>query len=476
VLDNGERFILEEFQEEIAADIFAGYPETWLVLPEGSGKTTFLALLALYYGDYTPSAMIPIAASSREQAEIMYRQAEGLVLRTPALRPRFRPYPGYRKITCHRTDGRIQVYAADDRTGDGIIPGGLALVDELHRHRDLKLYRTWRGKLDKRDAQMVTISTAGEPGGEFEDMRANIKRTAITVTTSREGCHTRAVGQDIVLHDFAIPATTDADNMEIVARANPRRAVTAEKLRRKRDSPTMSPEHWLRFVCNLATSIDGNGIQPGDWDALEEPGLDPDTDLEGFGFLDLGWKLDTTAVGVVLWESSDRRLVPAPVILEPPVDEGDVVAAILDFEERFPNLRGWVMDPNAGAQQMEQLLSKGSHPLQVERGIGPLEFEGFEHSQDNAPMSLAAARLDEAIRNGWIVHGGCRRMRAHVLNAVRKTLGAEKYRFDRPSGAQGAKRKRYPIDALTGLLIGHSVAVTELDGDGYDFVFEVFSS
>jgi phage terminase large subunit-like protein len=86
-LDDGEPFILRDFQEEIAADVFSGFPEAWLVLPEGSGKTTFLALFGLYFGDYTPSAMIPIAASSREQAEIMYRQAEGLIARSPELRP-----------------------------------------------------------------------------------------------------------------------------------------------------------------------------------------------------------------------------------------------------------------------------------------------------------------------------------------------------------------------------------------------------
>jgi phage terminase large subunit-like protein len=136
-------------------DLFAGYPEAWLILPEGNGKTTFLGELALYYGDYTPSAMVPIAASSREQAEILYRQAAGIVQRSPELRSRFRAYDGYRRIKCHRTDGRIQVFAADDRTGDGIIPGGLAIVEELHRHRDLRLYRTWRGKLGKRGAQLA---------------------------------------------------------------------------------------------------------------------------------------------------------------------------------------------------------------------------------------------------------------------------------------------------------------------------------
>src|SRR5687768_12451659 len=67
VLDNGEWFDVQDFQRDFVADLFAGYPEAWLIIPEGNGKTTFLSLLALYYGDYTPSAMVPVAASSREQ-------------------------------------------------------------------------------------------------------------------------------------------------------------------------------------------------------------------------------------------------------------------------------------------------------------------------------------------------------------------------------------------------------------------------
>jgi hypothetical protein len=191
-----------------------------------------------------------------------------------------------------------------------------------------------------------------------------------------------------------------------VAQANPRAYLTPEVLRKKRESPTMSREHWLRFVCNLATSLDGNGVQPEDWDALAEPGLLVDRESDGFGFVDVGWKIDTTGVGVLLWESDERRVVADTVVIEPPVGEEQIVAAILDRHERFPRLRGWVMDPNAGAQQMAQLLEKGEHPLQVARGIGPLEF--IAHSQDNAPMSEAARRLDEAVRNGWLVHDGDR--------------------------------------------------------------------
>jgi hypothetical protein len=73
-----------------------------------------------------------------------------------------------------------------------------------------------------------------------------------------------------------------------------------------------------------------------------------------------------------------------------------------------------VYDPNAGGQQMAQLAREGQHPLQTDDAArakkyglppldGPLEpLEFIEHSQDNAPMALAAPALDEAIRGSEI--------------------------------------------------------------------------
>lgn len=468
VLDNGEPFDLEDFQVDFARDLFAGFKEAWLIIPEGNGKTTFLAELALYYGDYTPSAMIPVAASSREQAEILYRQAEGLVARSPELRKRFRAYDGYRRIKCHRTAGRIQVFAADDRTGDGIIPGGLAIVEELHRHRDLRLYRTWRGKLGKRDAQMAGISTAGEPGGEFEDVRDRMKRAAAKIV--RDGCRVRAESDEAVIHDFAVPSIKQAEDMDVVAAANPLSQNTPDVMRRKRQSPTMTREHWLRFACNIATITGGSAIQAEEWDRFAESGVEIPAGSWRTQQVDLGWKIDTSVVSVLIWESDERRIVTGVTVLEPPVDESQVVATILRNQIVFDAHRV-VLDPSAGAEQMVQLLEKGTHPLQtndalrLEYELPPLdevdveELEFIAHSQDNAPMAQAAQRLDEAIRNGWLVHDGDRHLRAHVLNAVAKPIGDAKWKYDRPADAKGDRRKNYPIDGLTGVLMGHNVAV-----------------
>jgi phage terminase large subunit-like protein len=461
ILDTGENWKLEPFQEEIVADLIAGYSEIWALVPEGNGKTTLWGGIALYHAQHTPSAFVPVGASSREQAEIMYRQAEGFVFRTPGLLATkksdttgFRCQEGYRRIKALETGGRIQVYAADDRTADGVIPT-LALPDELHRHRNLRLYRTWRGKLEKRGGQIATISTAGEPESEFEETRDKILKEAEKIEhLGPHGAHIRAEGEDIVLHDWAVRNRAEFEDMEVVAAANPREAITVASLAKKRGSPTMTDAHWLRFVCNIAARESGQAITPEEWDALADDPFEPEGDWV-CGWLDLGWKVDTTAMGMLRWHSVEKRFIEDILVLEPPVDEADIVRGLVERQRKHGPI-GWVYDPNAGGQQMAQMLEKGEHPQQDGE-----EFTFIEHSQDNAPMSLAATRADEAVRNGWLRHDGNKTLRKHALNTVRKSLGGEKWKYDRPAEAKGAARQRFPIDAWTGVLMGNSVAVAE---------------
>lgn len=467
-MDNDERWDPEAFQLEIVEDLFGDFLAVWTIIPEANGKTTLMGGVGLYVADFKSAASILLAAAAREQAELMYEQAAGFVRRTPGMDRRFRCYDGYRRIRSLRGGGKIQVKAADDATGDGVLYD-LALIDELHRHRNLKLYRTWRGKAEKRGGTIGVISTAGEPGSEFEDARAQIKAGASEVR--EDGFHTRAVNGATVIHDFAVPTSADVDDMDVVKRANPFSGITVASLRVKRDDPAMTIDHWRRFVCNQATLTGGSAIQPEEWDRLGERDLVVPEVAWRCGWVDLGWKIDTTAVGALVWESDERRIVTGVKVLEPPVDESAVVAAMLQRQIDL-GCDMWVLDPNAGAEQMVQLLEKGTHPLQTDDrerakyGLSPLTgsevpLEFVAHSQDNAPMAQAAARLDEAIRNGWLVHDGDRKLRAHVLNAVAKPLGDAKWKFDRPADAKGDRRRKYPIDALTGVLMANNIAVDE---------------
>jgi phage terminase large subunit-like protein len=465
ILDSGERWKLEPFQEAFIADVFAGTAECWLVVPEGNGKTTLVAGLALYHAEFRPHAAIPVAASSREQAEIMYRQAEGFVLRSPrmyeAVRsdlqlakgkrktqvPRFVCLEGYRRVN-HYAGGRIQVFAADDRTGDGIIPT-LGILDELHRHRDLSLYRTWAGKLGKRGGQIVAISTAGEPGSEFETTRARIRQTSKEVI--RKGSFIRAAGGAVVLHEWAVSEKAKVEDFKVVKAANPFSGITILNLREKFRSPTMTMGHWLRFVCNRPTRADNAAITEAEWAAagVDYPAI-PKGEPVWLG-LDVAWKWDTTAAVPLFWKDDDHRILGVPAILTPPrdgssLDPNLVEKALLDIHARNP-VHTVVMD-SSRAEQLGSWIAEELGATVIDR------------AQTNLEAAQDYEAFMDALRNGWIHHPGDPVLTRHAMNAIARVLPTGKARFDRPSQARHwvAEQEHRVIDALTAAAMVHAAA------------------
>jgi phage terminase large subunit-like protein len=466
LLDSGEPFVLEAFQKAFVKDIFAGYAECWLVVPEGNGKTTLVAALALYHCEHKAAAQVPVAASSREQAEILYRQAEGFVLRSPRLTelvespiqrakgkqkievPRFVCLEGYRRIN-HYLGGRIQVFAADDRTGDGVIPS-LGIVDELHRHRNLGLYRTWAGKLIKRKGQIVTISTAGEPGSEFEVTRERIRQEAEKVT--RRPTFIRAATPRVVLHEWAVPEKGDVTDFALVKKANPFSGVTVAALTDKYHSPTMTLHHWRRFVCNLPTRDENSAIEEAEWWAARTDETIPPGEPVWLG-LDVGWKWDTTAATPLWWRSHDFRLLGPAVVLTPPrdgtsLDPSLVERALVLLHERNP-IHTVVMD----SSRAEQL------GLWIEHEFGATVID---RQQTNALAVEDYDRFMEALRSGWLHHNGDAELSRHALNAIARILPHGDARFDRPSQTrQSGEQDRRVIDALIAAAMVHSVAAVQ---------------
>ena len=447
-LDSGERWKLEPFQRAFVEDVLRGFPECWLIVPEGNGKTTLVAGLALYHLKFTADAAIAVAASSKDQARWMYRQARGFVKRGGAWG--LRAYDGYKKITHKEGNGELEIFAADDRTGDGIIPTWCVL-DELHRHRTLDLYETWRGKLDKRGAQLVIISTAGEPGSEFEDTRERIRQTASTV--ERDECFLRAEHESLVLHEWAVPESADIEDLEVVARANPFSGVTVETLRRAFASPTMTLGHWRRFKCNLPTRSDFAAIAEKEWFDAQTDDEIPAGEPVWVG-LDVGWKHDTTAI-VPLWVRDDEyRLLGPARILVPPRDGNslhpdEIKRALLDVHARNP-VHTVVMDMSS-AEDISHWIEDEIGATVVDRG------------QSNSHAVEDYDRFTEALRQGWLRHTGDRDLTRHVLNAVARVLPQGDVRFERPvANRNSSEQDRRVIDALVAAAMAHTSASFEM--------------
>lgn len=439
VFDDGSQRGLEDWQLEIVRDIFKGYAQVWAIVPEGNGKSTMTAAIALYGADYSQSPWIPVAAYTAKQARIIFDQAEGFVQRTPGMLNRFKPQGGYKIIRSLRNGGiGIEVFAADAGGGDGVIPYPFAICDELHR-TDMEVYKLWKGKLRKRQAQIIGISTAGEPETPFENMREDIRRKA--TDRKHDGAHLRAEGRNLVLHEWMVPNDDLCNDMEAVKAANPLSTITVAGLGDDFDSPTMDWGHWKRVKCNRAHRSAETAVTDKEWDDAQVDEEIPEHEGVILG-ADFAWKWDTTAL-VPLWMGPEYCLLGTPEILVPPRDNSsmhpdEAKDAILRLNERH-RIETVVMDMH----HAEDIAAWIEDTLQV-RVIDHAHQQTKTHVQDYAAFT-------EALRNGTLKHTGDHGLRAHVLNAIARRLPGGDYRFDRPSSVRGnakAQDKRV-IDALT---------------------------
>jgi phage terminase large subunit-like protein len=454
-LDSGSPLIVEDFQAAFVEDVDAGNPEVWLIIPEGNGKTTLLAAFVLWHLQTTPYASVPVAAATRDQAMLLYRQAKGFVLRNDL--PGFLCQDGTRRIlysdkvkgmrTGHLATSMAQIFAADVAGGDGIIPT-LAIIDEPHRQKHMGLYLTWSGKLGKRSGQLVIISTSGEPNSEFEAMRAQIRQDAAEV--EREGCFSRYANNGVVLHEWAVPETADVEDLELVKAANPLSTITIETLTKKRHSPTMTLDHWKRFTCNMPTRSVEAAITEIEWANASGEGI-PEGETIWLG-VDPALKHDSFAL-VPYWEASpeDRRFGPATII-EPPghdmIPTWQIEQALHDIHMRN-TIHTVVLDAleAPGADIVREFCETELGISVLERGTG-LVAQATDY-----------VRFMEALRRGWLTHSGDPGLTRHALNAIARRLPRGDYVFERPVASRSAKdQNRRRIDALDAAAMVHSIA------------------
>lgn len=236
--EDGDPLTLHPFQTTVLTPYFEGAVETAILLPKKNGKSSVMAALALYHLVVTPNAECIVVAASREQAEIILRQARMFIRTNPTL-PRLVKVL-QRTIASKRDEGRIRVLAADADTADGAIPT-LAIVDELHRHKTADLYGVMRDGLGPRNGQIITISTAGS---SMDSPLGKLREQAHKMGSfGREGKHNYAVSPDgtFAFHEWCLDPDDDVEDMDVVKEANPAPWHTIQALRERHESPSTSP-------------------------------------------------------------------------------------------------------------------------------------------------------------------------------------------------------------------------------------------
>jgi len=341
----GQPFVLLPWQKHVLGELFGrlkpdgtrqhrvGYVE----VPKKNGKSTLLAGIALYMlvADGEAGAEVYGAASDREQAGIIYREAASMVRSSPALSKVLEVLDSRKTIVHRASNSFYRVLSADAFRAEGLNIHCL-LFDELHAQRgDRRLWDALRyGGAARRQPLVLSITTAGEFNKThlWWEQHDYAERCIADpeFDPSFFGCIYAADRED------------DWKDPKIWHKANPSLGETiseesfAADCREAANSATKLSS-FLRYRLNVPTTTDVRWVRP---DQIEACMGGPPEPLEGRDFwagLDLASTFDTTAF--VCWFPADDGVVDVYAHAWIPGDNADK----REREDRVPYSQ-WARD------------------------------------------------------------------------------------------------------------------------------------
>ncbi len=117
------------------------FTDTYIEMARKGAKSTLTAGVVLYCTccEDEPGPLVLIGATTGAQAQKVFNPAKLMVQKTPDLQEAFALKAWARAITCDMNGGTIQTINSKSATQDGHNPH-LAVLDELHAHKDRGLY------------------------------------------------------------------------------------------------------------------------------------------------------------------------------------------------------------------------------------------------------------------------------------------------------------------------------------------------
>ncbi len=167
----GKTIKLEPWQIFILTTVFGWVREngkrrfrrSYIEVPRGNAKSTLSSGVGLYMltADGEGGAEIYSAATTRDQARIVFGDAQTMSRKSPGFRNRFSVHVGAHNINVLQTGSKFEPLSAEGSTLDGLnIHFGC--IDELHAHKTRDVYDVVETGIGKRDNSLLwVITTAG---------------------------------------------------------------------------------------------------------------------------------------------------------------------------------------------------------------------------------------------------------------------------------------------------------------------------
>jgi len=303
-LEPAQDFIIGSLLGWLGPDGYRRYREAYLEMGKGNGKTPLLAGLGIFglVMDNERAAEIYAAAVNRNQARIMFRDAERIRAASPEIAGMVTQTVN--NLACGLSFFRP--YSRDEGMKSGVRPH-MALVDEVHEHPSPEVINKLKAGFKHRKQPLAVLIT-----------NSGFDRTSI--------CWQQRQHAEKVLHGvvtdgrfFAYVCALDEGDDPLTdescwPKANPLLGVTIshEYLRRQVENAKNIPSELntvLRLNFCVWTQQETRAIDLAQWQACQAP--PPDEELAGepcYGGLDLGQTDDISAF-VTVWPLSDGRMV-----------------------------------------------------------------------------------------------------------------------------------------------------------------------
>jgi phage terminase large subunit-like protein len=305
----GQSFQLLDWQYNVLWDVYGTvkdddyrqYRYAYLEIPKKNGKTSLIAAIALYHLVCDgPGGQIYCCAADRQQAELVYRAACGMIEQEPELEATLKVTDSKKEIKNRETGTTMKVLSAEAYTKHGINPT-VVIFDELHAqpNRDLWDVMTFGAGAARKEPIWWVITTAGDDP-DRKSIGWEIHEKAQKILSGEQD------DPYWYVKIYSAPEDADIFDEETWYKANPSlghtisiESVRQEALTARNSEAAERLFRWLRL--NQWVSLKRVGWQPltlwdqttGKWDLSEligkrcYPGLDlsSTTDLTGVVYL-----------------------------------------------------------------------------------------------------------------------------------------------------------------------------------------------
>lgn len=305
---DGRLLVLDPWQCFIVTTVFGWihratglrrFREAYIEVPRKNGKSLVSAGIGLYMlsADGEQGAEVYSAATTRDQARIVFDDAKGMAERTPDMRTYLGVAILTHSITVAHTSSKFSPLAAEASTQDGLNVH-CAVIDELHAHKKRDLYDvidTARGAREQSLLWLITTAGTDRSGICYE------RRTHITKVLDR-------VIEDASMFGIIYSIDDKDDPMEPAswAKANPNWGVSVlkddmEAAARKAAAMPSALNNFLTKRLNVWVNGDSPWMDMRAWERCGDPSMQL-SDFAGMKCwmgLDLAQKKDFAALCLV---------------------------------------------------------------------------------------------------------------------------------------------------------------------------------